>query len=133
MSILDTITELWDGFMIPFPEINGMENIFSMFMTKAKPRALIARYSYDQDWMELPDVVIPWQELKKILFVDKFFNMPAIIAVEYKDRDVYIKVADLHRIRDSLLGEIDITNPDETDALIPKSLCNNLKIKEKAA
>jgi len=112
MSILKTIEEQWGGTIIPFPEAKGMEDRIHMYLKDGKTRAFIVDYKVDEDWNTLPDMRIDIQDMRKIKFLNEFFHASFIIAVEYRDKKMFVKIDNLmHAYKD-------MVSPD--GAFLPK-------------
>jgi len=111
-AIIKTITDQWDGNVIPFPEAKGLEHNMHMYLKDGKTRAFIVTYKFDEDWNKLADVRIDNQDFRKIMWLESFFHASLIIAVEFKDKQMFAKARNL------LQGQMDMVHDD--GAFLPK-------------
>ena len=124
--ILDEIMKQWDGTMIPFEQIPGMENRVYMFMVKGRVRSFVVVFEYvDEEWNKTPDIMMRNDDMRKVKFMEGFFAAPTTIAIDFKDRMVYVRMKDLTA---DFMKYV-----DPQGFFLPKELTTLLRKKEKAA
>lgn len=124
--ILEEISKQWDGLMLPFPQVTGLEDRVFLYQVKAQVRSFIVVYEFlDENWNDTPDIMLRNDDMRKIIFMQGFFAAPTTLAIEFKDRMVYLKIKDIAG------NYMDYVDPQ--GFFLPKERFQLLRKKEKAA
>ena len=113
--VIDNMASIWDGNYMSLNFIKGVECYLYLL---EGPRSIIINFDFDEDWIKHCDVIIPKSVMRTIFKMEDLFEIPTLIAVNYNDRQCYVKVMEIYmRLRD-LVG--DMTSDD--DIFIPKDM-----------
>jgi len=124
---IDNMISIWDGRYMRVDFIKGVESYLYLL---EGPRSIIINLDFDEDWKTNLDVVIPKKVMKIILKMEDIFSVPCVIAVNYNDRQCFVRVMSVYmRMRDffgKTLGKLTFKD----DVYIPKEMFT-LLVKEK--
>ena len=90
---IDNMISMWDGTYMGLNFIKGVESYLYLL---EGPRSIIINFDVDEDWNENLDVVISKKVMRIIVKMEDLFSIPCLIAVNYNDRQCWVKVMDVY-------------------------------------
>jgi len=116
---IDNMISVWDG---NYTSLNFIEGVECYLYLIEGPRSIIINFDYDEDWKQHLDVVIPKEVMRTILKMEDLFDIPCLIAVNYNDRQCWVKVMSVYmRLRDFFGKSLSRLTFDD-DVYIPKEM-----------
>lgn len=116
---IDNMVSVWDGNYMGINFIDGVE--VYLYLLEG-PKMIVINFDIDEDWKQHLDVVVPKKIMKTVLKMEDLFAIPCVIAVNYNDRQSWVRVMDVYmRLRDffgKTMGKLTF----EDDVYIPKDM-----------
>jgi len=112
---IDNMISMWDGTYMGLNFIKGVECYLYLL---EGPRSIIINFDIDEDWVKHCDVIVPKKIIRTIFKMEDLFDIPCLIAVNYNDRQSYVKVMNIYMKMRDLVS--DMTSDD--DVYIPKEM-----------
>ncbi len=92
-KIIDNMIAMWDGV---YMGLNFISNVESYLYLLDGPRSIIINFDVKEEWNENLDFVVSKKVLRVIIKMEDLFSIPCLIAVNYNDRQSWVKVMDVY-------------------------------------